>query len=105
MRLPNSLEWKQRKARLTGESTYGLLCKAYQNGLFHYNNGSRSSDGVKSFLEYFMGTISTDGYTVYRVFDGEDLKVFHIGCWTHCRRLWVDALSSDRTAMDIIDPR
>lgn len=24
------------------------------------------------------------------------------GC-THCRRLWVDALSSDRTAMDIID--
>lgn len=31
-------------------------------------------------------------------------KVLHIGCWTHCRRLWVDALPSDRTAMDIIDP-
>ena len=30
---------------------------------YHYNNGSRSSDAAKSFLEYFMGTISTDGYT------------------------------------------
>ena len=70
----------------------------------HYNNGSRSSDTAKSFLEYFMGTISTDGYTVYRMFDGEASKVLHIGCWTHCRRLWVDALPSDRTAMDIIDP-
>ena len=38
------------------------------------------------------------------MFDGEDSKVLHIGCWTHCRRLWVDALPSDRTAMDIIDP-
>ena len=70
---------------------------------YHYNNGSRSSDAARSFLEYFMGTISTDGYTVYRMFDGEDSKVLHIGCWTHCRRLWVDALPSDRTAMDIID--
>lgn len=51
-----------------------------------------------------MGSVSTDGYTVYRMFDGEDSKVLHIGCWTHCRRLWVDALPSDRTAMDIIDP-
>lgn len=51
-----------------------------------------------------MGSVSTDGYTVYRMFDGEASKVLHIGCWTHCRRLWVDALPSDRTAMDIIDP-
>lgn len=70
---------------------------------YHYNNGSRSSEVAKSFLEHFMGTISTDGYTVYRKFDGEESKVLHIGCWTHCRRLWVDALPSDRTAMDIID--
>lgn len=70
---------------------------------YHYNNGSRASDVAKTFLEHFMGSISTDGYTVYRMYDGEDSKVLHIGCWTHCRRLWVDALSSDRTAMDIIE--
>ena len=83
---------------------YGLFCKAYKMVYYHYNNGGRSSDAAKLFLEYFMGTISTDGYAVYRMFDGEDSKVLHIGCWTHCRRLWVDALPSDRTAMDIIDP-
>ena len=70
---------------------------------YHYNNGSRASDVAKTFLEHFMGSISTDGYTVYRMYDGEESKVLHIGCWTHCRRLWVDALPSDRTAMDIID--
>lgn len=70
---------------------------------YHYNNGSRASDVAKTFLEHFMGSISTDGYTVYRMYDGEGSKVLHIGCWTHCRRLWVDALPSDRTAMDIID--
>ena len=69
---------------------------------YYYNNGSRSSDTVKSFLEYFVETIY--GYTVCRMFDGDGSKVLHIGCWAHCRRLWVDALPSDRTAMDIIDP-
>jgi len=24
--------------------------------------------------------------------------------WTHCRKLWVEALPSGRKAMDIIDP-
>lgn len=71
---------------------------------YHYNNGSRASDVAKIFLEHFMGSISTDAYTVYRMYDGEDSMVLHIGCWTHCRRLWVDALPSDRRAMDIIDP-
>lgn len=82
---------------------WAFFAKHVKMVYYHYNNGSRSSDAAKSFLEYFMGTISTDGYTVYRMFDGEDSKVLHIGCWTHCRRLWVDALPSDRTAMDIID--
>ena len=83
---------------------WAFFAKHIKMVYYYYNNGSRSSDAAKSFLEYFMGTISTDGYTVYRMFDGDDSKVLHIGCWTHCRRLWVDALPSDRTAMDIIDP-
>ena len=82
---------------------WAFFAKHIKMVYYHYNNGSRSSDVAKSFLECFMGTISTDGYTVYRMFDGEGSKILHIGCWTHCRRLWVDALPSDRTAMDIID--
>ncbi|MDY3266081.1 MAG: IS66 family transposase [Phocaeicola sp.] len=82
---------------------WAFFAKHIKMVYYHYNKGSRSSDAAKSFLEYFMGTISTDGYTVYRMYDGEKSRVLHIGCWTHCRRLWVDALPSDRSAMDIIE--
>ncbi len=82
---------------------WAFFAKHMKMVYYHYNNGSRSSDAAKSFLEHFMGTLSTDGYTVYRMYDGDDSKVLHIGCWTHCRRLWVDALPSDRAAMEIID--
>lgn len=52
-----------------------------------------------------MGTIFTDEYTVYKMVDGENSKGLHIGigCKTHYRKLWIDALPSNRTAMDIID--
>lgn len=82
---------------------WAFFAKHMKMVYYHYNNGSRSSDAAKSFPEHFTGTLSTDGYTVYRMYDGEDSKVLHIGCWTHCRRLWVDALPSDRTAMEIVD--
>ena len=82
---------------------WAFFAKHIRMVYYHYNNGSRASDVAKSFLECFMGTISTDGYTVYRMFDGEETKVLHIGCWTHCRRMWVDALPSDSSAMEIID--
>ena len=45
---------------------------------YHYNNGSRASDVAKTFLKQFMGHISTDGCTVYRMYDGEDSTVLHI---------------------------
>ena len=31
---------------------------------YHYNNGSRASDVAKTFLEHFMGSVSTEGYTL-----------------------------------------
>ena len=63
---------KHRKARLTGESIYGLsFAKHVKLVYYHYNNSSRASDVAKTFLEHFMGSVSTDGYTVYRMFDGE----------------------------------
>lgn len=33
-------------------------------------------------------SMSTDGYTVYKMYDGTDSKVLYIDCWTHDRRLW-----------------
>ena len=105
--------WLTRRPELVGVETpegkayrrkylWAFFAKHVKLVYYHYNNGSRASDVAKTFLEHFMGSVSTDGYTVYRMFDGEDSKVLHIGCWT-LLRLWVDALPSDRTAMDIID--
>ena len=50
-----------------------------------------------------MGSVSTDGYTVYRMFDGKTQSAAYRMLDT-LQEVWVDALPSDRTAMDIIDP-
>ena len=47
---------------------WAFFAKHMKMVYYHYNNGSRSSDAAKSFLEHFMGTLSTDGYTVYRMY-------------------------------------
>lgn len=65
-----------------------------------YENGSRSQEVLKEFfkltsnLEMFL---SSDGYAAYRIFDSEEYpNVTHIGCWTHCRRNFVDSLPTSR---------
>uniref|UniRef100_UPI003FEEAFB9 IS66 family transposase n=1 Tax=Phocaeicola coprocola TaxID=310298 RepID=UPI003FEEAFB9 len=52
-RLPNLSELKHRKARLIGESIYGLFFAKHVKLVYyhHYNNGSRASDVAKTFLE------------------------------------------------------
>ena len=73
-----------------------------------YEDGSR---GQKVLLEFFgkesplPGTvISCDGYNAYRLFDDkkyEDVTV--VGCWTHARRNFVDALECSRPqCMDML---
>jgi transposase len=70
-----------------------------------YEQGSRSRKVVQDFLKKFCGYISTDGYVAYNIFDDADKHpgIVHVGCWTHCRRLFVEALESDRRAMYCID--
>ncbi len=70
-----------------------------------YDKGSRARRVVLDFLQKFSGYISTDGYTAYSIFDDakEYPNIIHIGCWTHARRKWIDALPTDRRAMDIIN--
>lgn len=41
----------------------------------------------------FLSSISNDGYTVYRMFDGEYSKMLHLGCWMHSRRSCVNGLT------------
>ena len=69
-----------------------------------YDKGSRARKVVENFLKDFKGAISTDGYVAYQIFNDEKKYplIIHISCWTHARRLFIEALESDRRAMEII---
>ena len=62
---------------------------------FHYDMGSRSGDTARKLIGGYRGTIQTDGYEVYEAYEGTPGKRM-IGCWTHVRRKFVEALDEDR---------
>lgn len=66
-----------------------------------YEDGSRGQSVLKSFFDSDPETlemlISCDGYNAYRLFDTEEYPgVTVVGCWTHARRNFIDALPSCR---------
>src|SRR5437899_4583373 len=50
----------------------------------------RGRDGPKKFLGQWEGILQTDGYAAYDDVGGP--KLVHVGCWTHARRKFVDAV-------------
>ncbi len=50
----------------------------------------RGRDGPQKFLGKWEGILQTDGYQVYDNLGGD--KLVHVGCWTHARRKFVDAV-------------
>lgn len=55
--------------------------------MYLYEKGSRARKVVTDMLNGFKGTISTDGYEAYRIFDTDQHPdVLHCGCWAHVRR-------------------
>ena len=66
-----------------------------------YEEGSRGRNVLKSFFDADPQTldmlISCDGYNAYRLFDTDEYPaVTVVGCWTHARRNFIDALPSCR---------
>ena len=66
-----------------------------------YEEGSRGQNVLKSFFDSDPETlemlISCDGYNAYRLFDTDEYPgVTVVGCWTHARRNFIDALPSCR---------
>ena len=77
-----------------------------KNMVFYvYEKGSRARQVALDFLKSFCGFLSTDGYVAYSIFDDAEKhpEVIHIGCWTHTRRKWIEALPSDERAREIIN--
>lgn len=61
--------------------------------MYAYEKGSRSRKVVTEILKGFKGTISTDGYEVYRIFDTDaHPDILHCGCWAHVRRKVLESL-------------
>jgi transposase len=50
----------------------------------------RGRDGPRKFLGEWEGILQTDGYQAYDDVGGP--KMVHVGCWTHSRRKFVDAV-------------
>jgi len=66
-----------------------------------YEEGSRGQNVLRSFFDSDPQTlemlISCDGYNAYRLFDSDEYPgVTVVGCWTHERRNFIDALPSCR---------
>ena len=67
-----------------------------------YDNGSRSMKVAQKFFAGFRGSVTTDGYNVYKMFEREDSSITRYGCMAHVRRKFVDALQTDHRSADII---
>lgn len=58
-----------------------------------YEHGSRARDVVLKALQGFKGSFSSDGYSAYVAFNGDDHPgILHCGCWAHARRYVIEAL-------------
>lgn len=61
--------------------------------VFEYQHG-RGRDGPTAFLKEFKGTLQTDGYAVYDIFEREKgIKL--LACFAHTRRKYTEALQND----------
>ena len=69
-----------------------------------YEKGSRARDVLLDFIKGFKGTLSTDGYAAYQIFDGEGYPdILHCGCWAHVRRKFKEAMDvATEACMDIL---
>lgn len=65
---------------------------------FHYTP-NRSAEGPCEFLAGRVGWVQADAYSGYdRLFTTPGSLMVEVGCWSHTRRYYVDALPKDRRA-------
>ncbi|MCP4308811.1 MAG: IS66 family transposase [Gammaproteobacteria bacterium] len=66
---------------------------------------SRSRDGPASFLERYSGYLHADAYTGYdAMFSDIGSNVLEVACWSHARRKFFDAVSSNpREAHQVLE--
>ena len=63
---------------------------------FHYDKGSRAQKVVIELLQNYQGAVQTDGYDAYSIYENKK-GVLLLGCWSHARRKFNDALKEDES--------
>jgi transposase len=67
--------------------------------VFDFRMG-RGREGPEKFLGQWEGILQTDGYQAYDHIGGP--KLVHVGCWTHARRKFVDAVKINKDDAEAI---
>ena len=89
--------WQMRELTYFKRYFWGIKAKALKLCWFLYENGSRGLKAIKPFLDQFIGFFTTDGYVVYKAYDGKDTpNQIRSACLTHIRRGFVDSMEENR---------
>ena len=89
---------------LPGAARQGYLWTYSRPGsdvIFEWNT-SRARAVAEEFLKSFAGLLQTDGYSAYESLAASRDGLVLVGCWTHARRKFVDALEEDRRAAWVV---
>ena len=81
-----------------GRKVRGKMHQGYLWGMYGDNDelaflysSSRSGELLEKTLSQFVGTIVSDGYSVYERFAAQRQDVVHAQCWVHTRRKFFEA--------------
>ena len=72
---------------------FWVLVAGDDHVLFRYTP-RHTQDGPKRFLQGYKGYVIADAHSVYELLYRTE-EVTEVGCWAHCRRRFIEALSSD----------
>lgn len=81
---------------------WGIKNPTLKVAYYLYDRGSRSMEVAGKFFKDFLGSITTDGYNVYKLFDRHREGVVRYGCMTHVRRKFVEALHTDSRSAKVV---
>lgn len=87
-----------------GSKTGRLWCYVGDKNLIAFDfTPNWSAARAQELLSKHQGPVQADAYKGYdAVFKNIELKLIEVGCWAHCRRGFVDALSKDKRAAKVI---
>jgi transposase len=83
--------------KVRGKMHQGYLWGMYgdKDELAFLYSPTRSGKLIEEHLEKFVGTLITDGYSVYERFAAQREDVLHAQCWVHTRRKFFEAKDAE----------